>query len=198
MDLSRHQSFLIGNYAPPAIEIVKGLGSKLWDKEGKEYLDFTSGIAVTNLGHSHPIWVRKVQQQTAQLAHCSNLFSIPEQVRLAERMIQKIGRGKCCSATVGQKPMKHSLNSPASMGMEPDDIPKRKILVAKNGFHGRTIGALSATESPKYRKGFEPLLNDFVFCRLNDTSDFESNIDEKHVPCSSNQSRRRRTACINR
>jgi acetylornithine/N-succinyldiaminopimelate aminotransferase len=178
MDLSRHQSFLIGNYAPPAIEIVKGLGSKLWDKEGKEYLDFTSGIAVTNLGHSHPIWVRKVQQQTAQLAHCSNLFSIPEQVRLAERMIQKIGPGKMLFCNSGAE-ANEALIKLARLHGNQSDIPKRKILVAKNGFHGRTFGALSATESPKYRNGFEPLLNDFVFCRLNDANDFESKIDAK-------------------
>ncbi|MEL0098153.1 MAG: aminotransferase class III-fold pyridoxal phosphate-dependent enzyme, partial [Opitutae bacterium] len=78
MDLKRHQSFLLSNYAPPAIEIVRGQGTKLWDTQGKEYLDFTSGIAVTNLGHSHPEWVKQVQEQTGKLAHCSNLFSIPE------------------------------------------------------------------------------------------------------------------------
>jgi acetylornithine/N-succinyldiaminopimelate aminotransferase len=176
MDLNRHQSFLIGNYAPPAIEIVRGLGSKLWDTEGKEYLDFTSGIAVTNLGHSHPTWVQKVQQQTAQLAHCSNLFSIPEQVRLAERMIHKIGPGKMLFCNSGAEANEALIKLSRLHGNQSEN-PKRKILVAKNGFHGRTMGALSATESPKYRNGFEPLLNDFVFCRLNDAKDFESKID---------------------
>jgi acetylornithine/N-succinyldiaminopimelate aminotransferase len=176
MDLNRHQSFLIGNYAPPAIEIVRGLGSKLWDTEGKEYLDFTSGIAVTNLGHSHPTWVQKVQQQTAQLAHCSNLFSIPEQVRLAERMIYQIGPGKMLFCNSGAEANEALIKLSRLHGNQ-SETPKRKILVAKNGFHGRTMGALSATESPKYRNGFEPLLNDFVFCRLNDAKDFESKID---------------------
>ena len=78
MDLPKHQEFLIGNYAPPPLEIVRGKGSNLWDSQGKEYLDFASGIAVTNLGHSHPHWVKNIQQQSAELVHCSNLFSIPE------------------------------------------------------------------------------------------------------------------------
>ena len=72
-----HNQFLVGNYAPPAIEIVRGKGSKLWDSNGKEYLDFTTGIAVTNLGHGHPHWTEAICKQASQLVHCSNLFSIP-------------------------------------------------------------------------------------------------------------------------
>lgn len=178
--IQKHQSFLIGNYASPALEIVRGQGSYLWDSQGKKYLDFTSGIAVTNLGHSHPEWIKQVQSQAEVLAHCSNLYSIPEQVRLAERLVGKIGPGKVLFCNSGAEANEALIKLSRLYG-EQGETKRTKILVAKNGFHGRTLGALSATESSKYRKGFEPLLPGFVFCKLNDLSDFENAIDDETV-----------------
>ena len=178
--IKKHQSFLIGNYASPALEIVRGQGSYLWDSQGKKYLDFTSGIAVTNLGHSHPEWIKQVQSQAEVLAHCSNLYSIPEQVRLAERLVSKIGPGKILFCNSGAEANEALIKLSRLYG-EQGETKRTKILVAKNGFHGRTLGALSATESSKYRKGFEPLLPGFVFCKLNDLSDFENAIDDETV-----------------
>ncbi len=180
MELNRHQSFLIGNYAPPAIEIVRGAGTKIWDSAGKEYLDFTSGIAVTNLGHCHPHWVKCIQEQTAKLAHCSNLFSIPEQVSLAERLVSKINPGKILFCNSGAEANEALIKLSRLYGNR-GDIKKTKILVASNGFHGRTMGALSATESSKYRGGFEPLLPGFVFCKFNDLAEFKKEIDDQTV-----------------
>ena len=88
---SEHSKYLVNNYASPPLEIIKGKGSYLWDSQGTKFLDFTSGIAVTNIGHVHNQWVRSVTKQAHELIHCSNLFSIPEQVRLAKRIIQKLG-----------------------------------------------------------------------------------------------------------
>jgi acetylornithine/N-succinyldiaminopimelate aminotransferase len=178
MDLKRHQTFLVGNYAPPAIEIIRGKGSLLWDSKGKEYLDFTSGIAVTNLGHSHPSWTKEIKKQAETLAHCSNLFSIPQQVRLAERLVEKIAPGKVLFCNSGAE-ANEALIKLSRLHGQLSQPRKTKILVARNGFHGRTLGALSATESAKYRKGFEPLLPGFVFCKLNDVSDFENAIDHE-------------------
>ena len=178
--IQKHQSFLIGNYASPALEIVRGQGSCLWDSQGKKYLDFTSGIAVTNLGHSHPEWIKQVQSQAEVLAHCSNLYSIPEQVRLAERLVGMIGPGKVLFCNSGAEANEALIKLSRLYG-EQGETKRTKILVAKNGFHGRTLGALSATESSKYRKGFEPLLPGFVFCKLNELSDFENAIDDETV-----------------
>ena len=178
--IQKHQSFLIGNYASPALEIVRGQGSYLWDSQGEKYLDFTSGIAVTNLGHSHPEWIKQVQSQAEVLAHCSNLYSIPEQVRLAARLVGKIGPGKVLFCNSGAEANEALIKLSRLYG-EQGETKRTKILVAKNGFHGRTLGALSATESSKYRKGFEPLLSGFVFCKLNDLSDFENAIDDETV-----------------
>ena len=178
--IQKHQSFLIGNYASPALEIVRGQGSYLWDSQGEKYLDFTSGIAVTNLGHNHPEWIKQVQSQAEVLAHCSNLYSIPAQVRLAERLVGKIGPGKVLFCNSGAEANEALIKLSRLYG-EQGKTKRTKILVAKNGFHGRTLGALSATESSKYRKGFEPLLPGFVFCKLNELSDFENAIDDETV-----------------
>ena len=89
-----HNKYLVSNYASPAIEVIRGEGTKVWDSKDKEYLDFTTGIAVSNLGHSHPHWVKAVSSQSSKLVHCSNLFSIPGQVNLAKRLVEKIGIGK--------------------------------------------------------------------------------------------------------
>ena len=178
MNLNRHKSFLIGNYASPPIEIVRGKGTKLWDSDGQEYLDFTSGIAVTNLGHSHPHWVKKIQEQSNTLTHCSNLFSIPEQVSLAERLVQKIGDGKILFCNSGAEANEALIKLSRLYGNQ-ENSQKTKILVASNGFHGRTMGALSATQSNKYRQGFEPLLPGFCFCEFNNVADFENAVDDQ-------------------
>ena len=135
---------------------------------------------MTNLGHSHPEWIKQVQSQAEVLAHCSNLYSIPEQVRLAERLVGKIGPGKVLFCNSGAEANEALIKLSRLYG-EQGETKRTKILVAKNGFHGRTLGALSATESSKYRKGFEPLLPGFVFCKLNDLSDFENAIDDETV-----------------
>ncbi|MDG1139216.1 MAG: aspartate aminotransferase family protein [Opitutales bacterium] len=176
-----HGKFLVGNYAPPAIEIAHGKGTKLWDSDGKEYLDFTSGIAVTNLGHGHPQWTQAVTKQMTQLVHCSNLFSIPEQVRLAKRLVEKIGPGKVLFCNSGAEANEALLKLARYVGNKGSKTNRNKVVVAENGFHGRTLGALSATQSPKYRNGFEPLLEPFTFAALNDFDAFSQAIDDDTI-----------------
>ena len=171
-----HSQYLVSNYAAPAIEVVRGQGTKVWDSQGREYLDFTTGIAVSNLGHSHPYWVKQVSSQASELVHCSNLFSIPEQVRLAKRLVQKIGPGKVLFCNSGAEANEGLLKLARLSGNQNPDSPRHGIVVAENGFHGRTLGALSATASPKYRKGFEPLLPSFSFASLNDIQAFDQAI----------------------
>ena len=98
-----HEKYLISNYAKPSLEIIKGEGSYLWDSDGTKFLDFTSGIAVTNIGHGHKHWIKEITKQAKELTHCSNLFSIPEQVKLAKRLVEKIGPEKYYSVTVEPK-----------------------------------------------------------------------------------------------
>ena len=176
-----HSKYLVSNYAAPAIEVVRGKGTKVWDSDGKEYLDFTTGIAVSNLGHSHPHWVQAVLSQASELVHCSNLFSIPEQVRLAKRLVEKIGSGKVLFCNSGAEANEGLIKLARKVGNQNEETKKHKIVVAENGFHGRTIGALSATASPKYRKGFEPLLSSFSFAPLNNIGAFDQAIDDHTV-----------------
>lgn len=177
---TEHEKYLISNYAKPALEIIKGEGSYLWDSDGTKFLDFTSGIAVTNIGHSHKHWIEKITKQANELAHCSNLFSIPEQVKLAKRLVEKIGPGKVLFCNSGAEANEAMIKFSRLVGKK-KTIEKNKLLVAENGFHGRTIGALSATSSPKYREGFEPLLEGFSFAQLNDLKSFENLMDEQTI-----------------
>ena len=173
-----HSKYLVSNYAAPAIEVVRGLGTKVWDSKDKEYLDFTTGIAVSNLGHSHPHWVKAVSSQSSELVHCSNLFSIPGQVSLAKRLVEKIGIGKVLFCNSGAEANEGLIKLARKVGNQNENQLRHKIVVAENGFHGRTMGALSATASPKYRKGFEPLLSSFSFAPLNDIKAFDEEIGE--------------------
>ena len=153
---------------------------KYGTQEAKNTWILLLGLVVTNLGHSHPHWVKSVQEQSAKLAHCSNLFSIPEQVSLAERLVSKINPGKILFCNSGAEANEALIKLTRLYG-NLNKSKKNKILVASNGFHGRTMGALSATESSKYRSGFEPLLPGFVFCKFNDQKDFEKAIDDQTV-----------------
>lgn len=175
-----HEKYLISNYAKPALEIIKGEGSYLWDSSGTKFLDFTSGIAVTNIGHGHKHWIEKVTKQAKELTHCSNLFSIPEQVKLAKRLVDKIGPGKMLFCNSGAEANEAMIKFSRLVGKK-NAKEKTTLLVAENGFHGRTIGALSATSSPKYREGFEPLLDGFSFAPLNDLKSFENLVNEQTV-----------------
>ena len=176
-----HSQYLVSNYAPPSLEIIKGKGSYLWDSKGSKLLDFTSGIAVTNIGHSNSHWVDSVTNQIKELVHCSNLFSIPQQVKLAKRIIEKIDPGKILFCNSGAEANEALIKFSRLVGNSVHKSKKYKLLVAENGFHGRTMGALSATSSPKYRNGFEPLLEGFSFAPLNDIEAFKSKIDEQTI-----------------
>ena len=174
MSLEEHKRYLVENYAIPKIEILRGKGTKLWDTEGNEYLDFTSGIAVTNIGHSHSEWVKAISEQSEVLTHCSNLYSIPEQVRLAKRLVERIGPGKLIFCNSGAEANEGMIKLSRMVADQSEDSERNEIIVAKNAFHGRTMGALSATASSKYRNGFEPLLPGFRFADYNDLNAFES------------------------
>ena len=179
MNNPEQSNYLISNYAPPSLEIVRGKGSYLWDSYGNKFLDFTSGIAVSNIGHGHEHWINSINKQVTELVHCSNLFSIPQQVRLAKRLVTKIGPGKMLFCNSGAEANEALIKFARLAGNQNPSLKKYKLIVAENAFHGRTMGALSATSSSKYRDGFEPLLDGFSFAPLNDLSAFEEKIDDQ-------------------
>ena len=136
---------------------------------------------MTNLGHCHPHWTDQVFKQAEKIVHCSNLFSIPEQVSLAKRLVSEIGPGKILFCNSGAEANEGLIKFARLASRLPEFEGKHKILVAENAFHGRTMGALSATASPKYRKGFEPLLDGFEFAPLNDLDAFERKLDDETI-----------------
>lgn len=181
MDLSEYGNFLINNYAPPPVAFNRGEGARVWDVEGKQYLDFSSGIAVTCLGHSHPKWVSAVQNQAAKLVHCTNLFAIPEQARLAERLTAKTGPGRMLFCNSGAEANEALIKLARLYGCSKaggEEGKIIKIVTAEGGFHGRTYGAMSATSGSKIRSGFAPLAPGFAFAKFNELPSFEALLDE--------------------
>ena len=181
MSNPEQNKYLLSNYGTPPLTIIRGEGSYLWDSNGNKFLDFTSGIAVTNIGHSHKHWINSVNKQASQLVHCSNLFSIPQQINLAKRLVNKIGPGKMLFCNSGAEANEALIKFARLRGNKDPNQKRYKLIVAENAFHGRTMGALSATFSPKYRNGFEPLLDGFSFAPLNDLEAFKEKIDEQTI-----------------
>ena len=162
-------STLFANYNRLPVAFASGNGCKLVDTEGKTYLDFLSGIAVTSLGHSHPRLVRALTEQVQQLLHVSNLYEIPEQESAAKKLVQLCGQENmnrvffCNSgAEANECLIKLARKYAHKNGLPPT------IAVAKNGFHGRTMATVSATGTPKYHEGFAPLVPGFKFVDYND------------------------------
>ena len=181
MDITEYGHCLISNYAAPPVAFDRGEGVRIWDVEGNEYLDFSSGIAVTCLGHSHPKWVNAVQKQAAKLVHCTNLFAIPEQARLAERLTAKAGTGRMLFCNSGAEANEAliklaRLYGCSKAGGEEGKIVK--IVTAEGDFHGRTYGAMSATSGSNIRSGFAPLAPGFTFAKFNELASFEALLDE--------------------
>jgi acetylornithine/N-succinyldiaminopimelate aminotransferase len=176
---SVYDQYVMKNYARAAVTLVRGEGSYVWDDRGRRYLDFTSGIAVTALGHGHPHWVEAIRRQAGELVHVSNLFRNPLQGELARRLIQKAGSGRvffCNSGTEANEALLKlaRLHGVRKMGEEGTCIG---VICAEDAFHGRTFGGMSATPQEKIQKNFRPLLSGFSFGRLNDLESFERLID---------------------
>ncbi|MFD9328046.1 acetylornithine transaminase [Streptomyces sp. NPDC060065] len=150
----RWQGSLMDNYGTPRLPLVRGAGTKLWDADGKEYLDFVGGIAVNALGHAHPAIVEAVSAQIGRLGHVSNLFVAEPPVALAERLLQLFGRdGRVYFCNSGAEANEGAFKIGRLTG--------RKHMVATQGaFHGRTMGALALTGQPGKREPFLPLPGD--------------------------------------
>ncbi|MGF1531642.1 MAG: aspartate aminotransferase family protein [Puniceicoccaceae bacterium] len=172
---------LISNYAPPPFVAVRGAGNRLWDQEGREYLDFTTGIAVNALGHAHPAWVAAIQEQAAILGHCSNLFANPLQNELATTLASYTPPGKFLFCNSGAEANEALLKLARLHGrrMAGTEGQRFHVITAANAFHGRTFGGMAATPQEKIQGGFRPMLEGFRQGKLNDIESFASAIDER-------------------
>ncbi|GAP52008.1 acetylornithine transaminase [Streptomyces azureus] len=151
---ARWQGALMNNYGTPRLPLVRGEGTKLWDADGKQYLDFVGGIAVNALGHAHPAVVEAVSRQIASLGHVSNLFVAEPPVVLAERLLQLFGRdGKVYFCNSGAEANEGAFKIGRLTG-------RTHMVATQGGFHGRTMGALALTGQPGKREPFLPLPGD--------------------------------------
>ena len=174
--------YVMNTYGRFPITIEKGAGCKLWDTEGKEYLDFVAGIATCTLGHAHPALIEAVTAQIQKLHHVSNLYYIPEQGELAKWIVEHSCADKvffCNSGAEANEAAIKLVRKYAHTVLEFLEQPV--ILTAKSSFHGRTLATITATGQPKYQKNFEPLVPGFEYVPYNDITAIEeaiTNIDE--------------------
>jgi acetylornithine aminotransferase len=160
-------SHIMPTYGRLDAGFVKGEGVWLWDEHGNRYLDVLSGIAVCGLGHAHPAVHRAICEQSALLLHTSNLYRIPSQEQLADKLAEKTGMANVFFSNSGAEANECAIKLARKFGHE-RGIDKPAIIVAEGSFHGRTLATLSATGSAKVQKGFEPLVEGFVHVRYND------------------------------
>ena len=160
------KNYLMPTYAP-GVALVKGEGAKVWDAEGTEYLDFVSGIAVTNIGHCHPKMVKAVQDQVATLAHVSNLFYNENQPKLAKALSERSGLAgaKCFFCNSGAEANEGLIKLARLWGSAQG---KYEVVTMRQSFHGRTLATLTATGQEKVQTGFGPLPEGFVYANFND------------------------------
>ena len=143
------------------VVIVRGEGTRVWDVDGKEYLDFTSGWAVNNLGHCHPAITRAIVEQAATLLQTSNQFYTTPQLQLAQILVENSCMDKVFFCNSGAEAIEGSVKLARKYGRKARD-GAYEIITAHNSFHGRTMGALSATGQPHYQEPFQPLVPGFV------------------------------------
>ncbi|PNG91736.1 acetylornithine transaminase [Streptomyces malaysiensis] len=160
----RWEGALMDNYGTPRIPLTHGEGTKVWDADGKEYLDFVGGIAVNSLGHAHPAVVRAVSHQVATLGHVSNLFVAEPPVALAERLLQLFGRsGRVYFSNSGAEAVEAAFKIGRRTG-------RTHMVATTGGFHGRTMGALALTGQPGKQEPFRPLPGDVTHVPYGDVA----------------------------
>jgi acetylornithine aminotransferase len=165
-------NYLMTTYSPESVAFARGEGAWLWDTAGKRYLDALAGIAVNGLGHAHPALTHAIAEQAARLIHSSNLFEVPEQARLAERLCLLAGMDNAFFCNSGAEANECAIKLARLHGHQ-KGVENPAIIVMEKAWHGRTLATLSATGSRKAQAGFEPLLGGFLRVPYNDFAAIE-------------------------
>ncbi|MGC5700838.1 aspartate aminotransferase family protein [Pseudomonas sp. NFXW11] len=171
---------LMSTYQPLSLSFARGLGSRLWDQAGREYLDAIAGVAVTGVGHSHPKVVQAISDQAGLLLHSSNLYDIHWQQQLANRLTRLAGMDRAFFNNSGAEANETALKLARLHGWH-KGIEQPLVLVMQNAFHGRTLGTLAASDGPAVRLGYGQLPGDFLKLPFGDLRALESAIAE-HGP----------------
>jgi acetylornithine aminotransferase len=171
--------YLMQTYTRQPISIVRGRGAKVYDLEGREYIDFVGGIAVNVLGHGHPDLVQAIQRQAAQLIHTSNLYYTEPQVKLARLLVDHSFADRVFFCNSGAEANEAAIKLARRYGHERHGPDRFEVITMTNSFHGRTLGMITATGQEKVQKGFEPLMPGFAYAPFNDFRAIEPMVNEK-------------------
>ncbi|MFH1092229.1 MAG: acetylornithine transaminase [Pseudomonadota bacterium] len=171
--------YIMNTYGRYDLALVRGKGALVYDPEGKEYLDFVGGLAVTSLGHSHPQVARAVADQALKLVHVSNLFYTEPQVKLARLLVENSLADKVFFCNSGAEANEAAIKLARKYSWERYGPGRFKILTMENSFHGRTMTTLSATAQAKIHHGFEPLVQGFEYLPFNDLAALEKAVNEE-------------------
>lgn len=163
---------IAATYGRHDMAAASGKGARCYDTDGKEYIDFTAGIGVNSLGYCDEGWLRAVTEQLNKLQHCSNLYYTEPQVKVAEILTSRTGMAKVYFANSGAEANEAAIKTARKYGT------KKEIITLNNSFHGRTLGAMTATGQPAYHEGFGPLPEGFVYCDANDISQLHSLVNK--------------------
>ena len=176
---ARDAEFHMHTYARKQVMFVSGLGTRLYDDEGREYLDLVSGIGSVNLGHAHPAVAEAVARQMSRLVHVSNLYHVEHRTELAEELSALLGGGyKAFFCNSGAEACEGSIKLARRWGKANKGPDAVRIVTAERSFHGRTMAALAATGQPAKQEAFEPLPPGFVHVPFNDIDALSSVVDD--------------------
>jgi acetylornithine/N-succinyldiaminopimelate aminotransferase len=173
------EKYVANTYARYPVLLVRGKGTRVWDMEGEEYLDFVSGLAVVNLGHCHPRIVRAIQNQAEKLIHVSNFYYIEPQIQLASLLCKHSFADKVFFCNSGAEANEGAFKLARKYAKEKMGKDRYEIITMERSFHGRTLATLTATGQEKFHKGYEPLMPGFKYVPFNDIGAVENGINSK-------------------
>lgn len=174
--IEKSDKYIMKTYARFPLVPVRGEGCRVWDADGKEYLDFLAGIAVNNLGHCPPQVVAALQSQAAEMLHCSNLYQIPRQIELAELLCENSFADKAFFCNSGAEANEAAIKLARKYSRDHYGPERYEIITATDSFHGRTMATVSATGQEKVQRFFDPLLHGFKHVPFNDVAALEQAI----------------------
>jgi acetylornithine/N-succinyldiaminopimelate aminotransferase len=173
------EQYVMGTYARQPVSIVRGRGTRVYDLEGREYVDFVAGIAVNLLGHGHPDLVLAIQKQAAQLIHTSNLYYSEPQVKLAQVLVDHSFADRVFFCNSGAEANEAAIKLARRYSHDKYGAGRFEIITMKQSFHGRTMATLTATGQEKVQKGYEPLVPGFTYVTFNHLTELEQAVTEK-------------------
>jgi len=174
-----HDQYLFPNYAPLSIMPSHGKGARLWDTDGREYIDFAAGIAVSALGHAHPELVEALHQQAQKYWHVSNVMTNEPAIRLAQMLVEATFAERVFFSNSGAEANEAALKLARRYAYDQAGSQKHEIIAFEDGFHGRTLFTVSVGGQPKYSEGFGPAIEGIRHLPFNDIAALEAAVSEK-------------------